>query len=252
MIKRIVIVGATSSIATHCARLWAQGHLIDLTLIGRDRERLERLQTDLYARALTDSTIQIVITDLMDADAIQSTTDRIAEEGNIDVALIAHGSLGDQTECQRDLKKNKYELEVNAISPVLYAEAFAKHMGRLNHGTLAVIGSVAGDRGRRSNYIYGAAKGMVTRYVQGLQHRFAGITGNRVKVVLIKPGPTDTPMTAQFKAKGMKLASVEEVSAGIVAGIAGGKSVVYVPGKWRLIMTIIQHIPAFVFNKLNI
>jgi len=143
-------------------------------------------------------------------------------------------------------------LEVNAISPVLYAEAFAKHMGRLNHGTLAVIGSVAGDRGRRSNYIYGAAKGMVTRYVQGLQHRFAGITGNRVKVVLIKPGPTDTPMTAQFKAKGMKLASVEEVSAGIVAGIAGGKSVVYVPGKWRLIMTIIQHIPAFVFNKLNI
>ena len=134
----------------------------------------------------------------------------------------------------------------------MYAEAFAQQMAQVNHGILAVIGSVAGDRGRRSNYVYGAAKGLVTRYVQGLQHRFSGIVGNNVRVVLIKPGPTDTPMTAQFKAKGMKLARVEDVSQSIVRAIEKGNAVVYVPGKWQLIMMIIRRLPSFLFNKLNI
>jgi decaprenylphospho-beta-D-erythro-pentofuranosid-2-ulose 2-reductase len=99
------------------------------------------------------------------------------------------------------------------------AEAFAKHMARGDHGTLALVGSVAGDRGRKSNYVYGAAKGLVTRYAQGLQHRFAG-TG--VKVVLIKPGPTDTPMTAHLKVQGAKLATVEDVAHKIVEAIERG------------------------------
>jgi hypothetical protein len=114
---------------------------------------------------------------------------------------------------------------------------------------LALIGSVAGDRGRKSNYVYGAAKGMVTRYAQGLQHRFAG---SAVKVVLIKPGPTDTPMTTHLKAQGAKLTPVEEVAKGIVDAINRGQAVAYVPGKWRLIMWVIRHLPGFVFNKLNI
>jgi hypothetical protein len=132
---------------------------------------------------------------------------------------------------------------------VLFAEAFAGHLANAGQGTLALIGSVAGDRGRKSNYVYGAAKGMVTRYAQGLQHRFAG---SNVKIVLIKPGPTDTPMTAQLKAQGAKLASVEAVAKGIVNAIDRGQAVVYVPGKWRLIMWVIRHLPGVVFNKLNI
>ena len=122
-------------------------------------------------------------------------------------------------------------------------------MEKANHGTIALIGSVAGDRGRKSNYVYGAAKGLVTRYAQGLQHRFAG-TG--VKVVLIKPGPTDTPMTAHLKNTGAKLASVESVAKLIVDGVEVGKPVVYAPGKWWLIMMIIRHLPAIIFNKINI
>jgi hypothetical protein len=114
---------------------------------------------------------------------------------------------------------------------------------------LALIGSVAGDRGRKSNYVYGAAKGMVTRYAQGLQHRF---TGSAVKVVLIKPGPTDTPMTTHLKAQGAKLTPVEDVAKGIVNAINREQAVAYVPGKWRLIMSVIRHLPGFVFNKLNI
>jgi decaprenylphospho-beta-D-erythro-pentofuranosid-2-ulose 2-reductase len=250
--QKIVIVGATSSIATHCGRLWSQGKVVDLHLIGRDRERLERIAADLRARAATGSTVQIVVADFLNAAAIQNTVAQLAAPSKIDIALIAHGSLGDQVACQNDLTKNQAELEVNGVSPVLYAEAFAQQMAQANHGTLCVIGSVAGDRGRRSNYVYGAAKGLVTRYVQGLQHRFAGVKGNQVKVVLIKPGPTDTPMTAELKAKGSKLASVEDVAAGIVAAVAAGKPVAYVPGKWWLIMMVIRHLPSVIFNKMNI
>ena len=140
-------------------------------------------------------------------------------------------------------------LTVNGISPVLFAEAFAGPMQKANHGTLAIIGSVAGDRGRKSNYVYGAAKGLVARYAQGLQHRLAG-TG--VKVVLIKPGPTNTPMTAHLKQQGARLANVEDVARLIVKGINQGKPVVYAPGKWALIMMIIRNLPDIVFNKLDI
>jgi len=138
-------------------------------------------------------------------------------------------------------------LAVNGISPVLFAEAFAAHMEKARTGTLALIGSVAGDRGRKSNYVYGAAKGLVTRYVQGLQHRLAG-TG--VKVVLIKPGPTATPMTAHLPQRGM--ASVESVAGLIVKGLREGKPVIYAPPKWAIIMMVIRHLPGFVFNKLDI
>lgn len=234
--------------AENCARLWVQGQSVDLTLVGRDAGRVERVAFDLRVRSPL-SEIQILQADFLDTKAIRSTVDAIVAQGDVAVVLIAHGSLPEQSECQDNLDVCLDALEVNGVSPVLFAEAFAKHMGKANHGTLALIGSVAGDRGRKSNYVYGAAKGMVTRYAQGLQHRFAG-TG--VKVVLIKPGPTDTPMTAHLKGQGPKMASVEEVAKRIVDAVDRGQSVVYVPGKWSQIMMIIRHLPSFVFNKLDI
>ena len=132
---------------------------------------------------------------------------------------------------------------------MLFAEAFAGHLQRQDLGTLAIIGSVAGDRGRKSNYVYGAAKGLVTRYAQGLQHRLAA---TNVEVVLIKPGPTDTPMTAAMKQQGGKLASVADVAITIVSGMAKGKHLIYAPGKWALIMMVIRHLPRVVFNKMDI
>ena len=246
--KRIVIVGATSAMATHCARLWAQGQAQDFTLLGRDAERLERVAADLRARS-SESRVTTVVADFALAANIATTVDGIVSAGPVDIVLIAHGSLGDQATSQQDLAHCQTELEVNGVSPVLFAEAFAGHMERAGRGTLALIGSVAGDRGRKSNYVYGAAKGMVTRYAQGLQHRFAG---TQVKVVLIKPGPTDTPMTSQLKAGGAKMAPVEDVARGIVAAIESGRAVAYVPPIWRVIMMVIRHLPAFVFNRLNI
>ena len=246
--KRIVIIGATSAIAEHCARLWLAKQQAELTLLGRDARRIERVATDLKVRS-PQSEIRVAQAEFLDPEAINATVRDIVKSGRVDIVLIAHGSLPDQPECQNELLSCRDALEINGISPVLYAEAFAKEMEKSNHGTIALIGSVAGDRGRKSNYVYGAAKGLVTRYAQGLQHRFAS---SGVKVVLIKPGPTATPMTVHLKEKGAKLAPVEGVAKQIVEGVEAGKPVIYAPGKWWLIMMIIRHLPAFVFNKMNI
>lgn len=246
--KRIVIVGATSAMASHCARLWGQRQPTDFVLIGRNTERLERVANDLRARS-AQSEIQILTASFTDPISIQATIEEIAAAGQIDVALIAHGSLGDQVESQKNLLYCQQELQNNGVSPVLFCEAFAQVMGKADLGTLAVIGSVAGDRGRKSNYVYGAAKGLVTRYIQGMQHRFAG---KKFKIVLIKPGPTTTPMTASLTAQGVRMASVEDVAKGILNAIDRGQTVAYVPGKWFVIMMIIRHLPSFIFNKMNI
>src|SRR5690606_23129405 len=183
--KRIVLIGATSAIAQHCARLWLQGDPIDLTLVGRDERRLERVAADLRVRS-PGSRIRWIVAEFHDPDAISNTVAGIVRNGPVDIALIAQGSLPDQAQCEKNLTRCHAAMSINGLSPVLYAEAFAHGMEQTGYGTIALISSVAGDRGRKSNYVYGAAKGLVARYAQGLQHRFAG---SPVKVVLVKPGP---------------------------------------------------------------
>lgn len=250
MTKKInlIIIGATSAIAEQCARIWLRQPVAKLYLLGRDLHRLERVAADLRVRNAT-ADILPVKTDFHAADQIDATISAIFSETAIDIVLIAHGSLPDQPECQQNLPICNDALQINGVSPVLFAEACARQMEAVGHGKIAMIGSVAGDRGRKSNYVYGAAKGLVDRYAQGLQHRFAGTA---VQITLIKPGPTDTPMTAHLKSGGARLASPEAVAAQIVDGVAAGKRQIYTPGKWALIMLIIRHLPAFVFNKLNI
>lgn len=246
--QHIVIIGATSAMAEHCARLWVQAAPARLTLVGRDESRTHRVADDLRVRS-PQSHVQVMTADFVNAAAIQHTVQSIAALAPVDVVLIAHGALSDQTTCQDDVLACDAALQVNGVSPVLFAEAFAKPMVAANHGTIALIGSVAGDRGRKTNYVYGAAKGLVSRYAQGMQHRLANTD---VKVVLIKPGPTDTPMTSDLKAKGQKMVSVEVVAQSIVNAVERQLSVVYVPAKWSMIMMIIRHLPRFIFNKLEI
>lgn len=249
--KRIVIIGATSAIAERCARLWTTGAAVELELVGRDPVRLQQIAADLLVRSPGSDIHQHAMTSagFLDPQSIRLMVDSIMAEGAVDTVLIAHGSLPDQAICQADPIAAKEALLVNGVSPVLFAEAFAGHMRHADGGTLAIIGSVAGDRGRKSNYVYGAAKGLVARYAQGLQHRLAD-TG--LKVVLVKPGPTATPMTAHLSEQGARLASVESVAQAIVEGMAKGRPVVYAPGRWALIMMVIRHLPAFVFNRMDI
>jgi decaprenylphospho-beta-D-erythro-pentofuranosid-2-ulose 2-reductase len=246
--KRFIIIGATSSIAEHCARLWIAEAPINLTLVGRDASRTKSIADDLKVRS-PGSAITVVSGNLVEPDSIQRLVDQILKDGNADCALIAHGSLADQSACQQDLALTAEELSINGISPVLFAEAIASSMVRAGHGTLGVIGSVAGDRGRKSNYVYGAGKGMITRYVQGLQHRLAG---TEVAVILIKPGPTRTPMNAHLGDSGPSLADVAKVAATIVSGMEKRRSIVYAPRRWWLIMMIIRHLPRFIFDKMDI
>jgi short-subunit dehydrogenase len=180
--QRIVIIGATSAIAEHCARLWLDRHSVHLTLVGRDAARTEKVAADLRVRSAA-STVTVRTADFNDPAAIRALADTIAAGGVPQQVLIAHGSLPDQQQCQRDLGAAAEALHVNGVSPVLFAEAFAAHMETAG-GVITIIGSVAGDRGRRSNYVYGAAKGLVTRYAQGMQHRLAG-SGSALKVVLV-------------------------------------------------------------------
>jgi len=246
--KRIVIIGATSAIAEHCTRLWSTDKTVELVLVGRNAEKIKQLAMDLKVRS-PQSTINEITANFTQASDINALVENIASNGKLDLVLIAHGSLPDQQECQRNLNTCTDEMVINGVSPVLIAEAFAGYMEKNNSGTLVVIGSVAGDRGRKTNYVYGAAKGLVTRYVQGLQHRLAN---TNVNVVLIKPGPTETPMTAHLKQQGAKLASVESVAEEIVNGIEKGKAVIYTPSKWMVIMMVIRHLPRFIFNKMDI
>ncbi len=244
--KRIVIVGATSAIAEHCARYWAEETPSEMILVGRDQSKLEIVAQDLRVRSPA-STIASVVIDFLQPEAIQGFVEGIYANGSVDIVLIAHGVLLEQKACQANLVECKATLNVNGISPVVFAEAFATQMERVNKGTLAIIGSVAGDRGRKSNYIYGAAKSMVSTYAGGLQHRLAG---TQVKVILVKPGPTNTPMTAQCL--GIRLAPVHAVARRIVKGINLGRPVIYAPLKWALIMLVIRHIPRNIFNRLDI
>lgn len=248
VMQRIVIIGASSAIAEQCARLWLSQAPAALVLVGRNIHKIEAIAADLRIRS-PESDITSLQADFNDPLKIRALVDGIAGTAQVDIALIAHGALPQQQYCQQDLAACREALEVNAISPVLFAEALAGYMEKANAGSLAVISSVAGDRGRKSNYVYGAAKGLVTRYVQGLQHRLAG---SGVKVVLIKPGPTDTPMTAQLKQQGKALADAGAVAANIVQAIRQGRSLVYAPAKWRLIMMVIRHLPECIFKRMDI
>ena len=250
VVKRIVVIGATSGIAEQCCRVWLEEAPADLLLVARDANRAEHIAVDLRVRS-PGSQIAVQQADFLDPAAIEHVADAAVAAAPVDIVLIAHGWLADQSRSEGDLAFCREVLEVNAVSPALFAEAFARRMAAADRGTICIIGSVAGDRGRKANYVYGASKGLLARYAEGLDHRLR-LARSGVRVVLAKPGPTDTPMAAQFKAAGMRLASPREVAERIVRAIAAGWPVVYAPARWRLVMMVVRHLPRFVFNRLSI
>lgn len=243
--KLTAIVGATSGIAEACGRIWASEGGRDFVLFGRRVDALEAIAADLKVRD-PKASVQVFAADLSKTNGIDKLVSDATSAAPFDTVLIAFGVLPEQDEMQNDNGALEDNLVINGTAPVIWAEACARASGDKST-KIAVIGSVAGDRGRKTNYAYGAAKGLVERYVEGMQHRFA--KGGPV-LTLIKPGPTKTAMTAAMDQS--KMAPVEDVAADIVRGVAKGKPVVYTPGKWAVIMTIIRALPRFVFNKLDI
>lgn len=244
--QNILIVGATSAIAEAVARRYAaRGN--KLFLLARNAERLVTMAADLKIRGAAE--VYTAVFDANDFDMHQSILDTVNDAlGDIDIVLIAHGTLGDQKACEASVTTTLHELTTNAISTIALLTLLANQMELKQRGTIAVIGSVAGDRGRQSNYIYGTAKSAVSTFLQGLRNR---LYKSNVHVVTIKPGFVDTPMTAAFP-KGPLWASAETVAIGIEQAIDKKKDVVYLPGFWWFILTIIRLVPEQLFKRLSL
>lgn len=244
--KKILIIGATSAIAEHCARIWA-GRGDALYLIARNEERLTTIAADLKVRGAAQAHTYCMDLNDMPNHATMLDAAQTAMSG-IDTVLIAHGTLSDQKACEQSVDETIKEINTNALSAISLLTQIANRFEAKRAGTIAVISSVAGDRGRASNYVYGSAKAMVTTFTSGLRQR---LHKSNVAVVTIKPGFVDTPMTASFK-KGLLWAKPDSVAETLVQAIDKRKDEVYLPAFWWAVMVVIKSIPTVVFKKTNI
>ncbi len=244
--KKVLLLGATSSIGFNAARCFAEDKS-QFFLVARNVEKIQAVKDDLITRGA--SSVDWFASDLTDVSAHEELISKADDcLGGFDVVLIAWGSLGDEKVAQVDYAAAKEILDNNFLSVVSVLTSVSNRMEKRGGGTIAVISSVAGDRGRQSNYVYGSAKGALSIYLQGLRNR---LFSKGVSVVTIKPGFVDTPMTAHLK-KNFLFARPEEVGRGVYQAIMKGSSVVYLPWYWMFIMMIIKHIPEVIFKRLKL
>ena len=242
----ILALGATSAIAEATLRLFA-ARGARLFLVARNADKLNAVAADLRTRGASS-----VATHVMDLDDTAAHPDMLAAAadnlGTIELALLAHGILGDQQQAEVSYSVTETILGTNFMAPVSLITWLANYFEASHQGTLAVISSVAGDRGRKSNYVYGASKGALNIFVDGVRNR---IDRAGVHVLTIKPGFVATPMTAHLPQNAL-FAQPSKVAAGILSAIQKRKDVVYVPAFWAVIMLILRLIPRRIFKKLNV
>lgn len=244
----ILIIGASSAIAEATAQFYAQSERANFFLVARNERKLNVVKDDLLVRGA--HSIETHVTDLADIKQTDAwLTQAFSVLGRIDLVLIAQGILGEQDKAEQDLAHMHEILQVNGISQIDLLAQLANRMEQQASGTIACISSVAGDRGRPSNYVYGTSKAMVTTFLQGLRARLN--TAN-VNVLTIKPGFVDTPMTAEIEKGGPLWASPEIIAEGIAKAVESKRSVVYLPWFWQYIMLIIKHIPEVIFKRLKL
>jgi short-subunit dehydrogenase len=244
--RTITVIGASSAIAEACMRRWCE-EPTRFVLVGRRPQMLEAIAADLLVRC-PDGAADVVAGRFGSSEEVAQTAAAALAHGVPDIAMVAFGSLPDQEAIAGDAPAIADALLVNGVWPGVCAQLLFERMRERDNGKLVLLGSVAGDRGRRGNYVYGSAKASLATLAQGLQHAAAGTA---VQVSLVKPGPTDTPMTRAAGTRG-RLASPDAVAATIVAGVAAGKPVIYAPPQWRLIMAVIRALPRPLFNRLNV
>jgi decaprenylphospho-beta-D-erythro-pentofuranosid-2-ulose 2-reductase len=247
MTQNILIVGATSAIAQAVARRYAE-HGSRLFLTARNPSKLEAVAADLRARGA--AAVGTFVMNADDAAGLAAMQDAAwAALGTVHVALVAHGSLPDQERASSDTDYLIAQFRINAESVLVCLAGLARHFIPQRSGVIAVIGSVAGDRGRAGNYLYGAAKAAIHAFASGLR---AHLYRQGVHVLTIKPGFVATPMTAHLQLPARLIAQPEAVAARITRAIEQRRSVAYVPGFWRIIMTVIRLLPENVFKRLRL
>lgn len=244
--KKVIVFGGASAIATEVEKLFA-AEGAELCLIDIKLSRLEAVKNDILTRYKTRI-------ELIEFNPLDFSNQRVAFQnaiellGGVDIVLIAYGTLPDQQRTQTDIEYAIEHFNINATSIIALSSHIANYFERIGKGTLAVISSVAGDRGRKSNYLYGAAKGAISLFLQGLRNR---LFNKNVNIITIKPGIVATPMTAHL-VKNFLFARADIVGRQIYEAINNQKDIVYVPGYWRYIMLIIKHIPESIFKRLNL
>lgn len=244
--RRVLIIGATSAIAAETARVFA-AYGARLFLTGRHSGRLDAVAADLKVRGAAQvETALLEVTDISRHAGVVEAA--FAALGGLDVVLIAHGTLPDQQRCEESAAETVAALEVNFTATIALLTLLANRFEAARQGCIAVITSVAGDRGRQSNYVYGAAKGGVERFLEGLRNR---LFRSGVAVITIKPGFVDTPMTAGV-AKNPLFASPRRVGRAIYRAIEARRSVVYIPWFWRPIMFLVTALPESIFQRLRL
>ena len=241
-----LILGATSRIAHELARRYAEkGHAVFVA--SRDPDETARIASDLRIRY--DVIASSGHFDALDMDNHPEFVRRVEDElGPIEVAVLAFGDMGEQKQSEENFSLARRVIDINYTGAVSIAEALAAQMEIRGRGTIIGISSVAGDRGRQSNYLYGSAKGAFTLYLQGLRNRLYHST---VHVLTARLGFVDTRMTFGMKT-GIPIADPAVVSQTIVKKADSGANDIYVPGFWRLIMFIIRSIPSAIFKRLKL
>lgn len=243
--KSIVIVGATSAIAYGVAKLYAKDNA-RFALVARNAQNLEVVANDLRSRGA--SHVSTCVADLKDVARHDEIVHyAMSDLGTVDVVLLAHGLLKDQTVIDHDAEATLDIFEVNATSMISLAHRFGCALEKQGTGSLVALSSVAGERGRRALYAYAAAKSAVTEFLSGMRGRYLPLG---INVLTVKPGPVDTPMTAGRSLPLM--ASVDSVSLDIRKAIDARKHVLYTPGIWRVIMAIMRAIPEGIFQRMKI
>jgi decaprenylphospho-beta-D-erythro-pentofuranosid-2-ulose 2-reductase len=242
----VLIIGATSAIAEAAARTWA-AEGARLFLAARSPEKLALVAADLSTRG---ASVDCVTLDVMHYhEHARAVEHAFRVLGRVDVVLIAHGDLPDQVQCQTNAGLLLEAMHVNALSVVSLASLAANHLEAQGSGAIVVVGSVAGDRGRKSNYVYGSGKALVETFMEGLAGRLAA---SGVRVLTIKPGFVDTPMTARYK-KGLLWAEPSQIGAIIGARAKSAASgSYYAPRFWWLVMAAIKLLPRRILYRLTI
>lgn len=242
---RILIIGATSDIAQAYARLKAPHS--SMHLAARNEERLTLLENDLRARGCNSVTTSCF--DALNEDTYKNLVMEANKKlGKIDIALIAHGTLVEQEKSQVDSVYQRKQIHINCISTLQILEQLASLFSIQKQGTIACITSVAGLRGRQSNYAYGACKAMISTALQGIRNR---LTTSNITVLDIRPGLINTKMTKHFP-KSPLWVSAQLVAGDIDKAIGKNKSALYTPYFWRYIMLIITFIPERIFKKMRL
>lgn len=240
----ILILGATSTVASDVARIYAArgAHLV---LFARNKTQLEALAHELATQgAAAVQTYSIDFNTIEESTALLRAA--LQECQPIDITLIAHGYLGDQQLSESDVEEALLQIHTNYISVVAQLIVLGNYYERRRQGHLAVITSVAGDRGRPRNYTYGSAKGALSIYLQGLRSRL----WPHVAITTVKLGPVDTKMTVDHR-KNRLFSSSQNAAMGIAQAIDKGSAEVYVPGYWYVIMKVVVTLPEFIFQRLK-